>query len=62
MMDKIFKVYKAHNLRNRQRRVNKRFEEEGFSDEILAEQIEINTERNKHDIIDETETDGDYVQ
>lgn len=58
MIDKIFKVYKAHNLRNRQRRINKKFAEEGLTDEILTEQIRINKERHEYNIVDETELDN----
>ena len=63
MLDKIFKVYKKYNLRNRQRKINKDYKENGLTPEILEEQIAINIERHEHDIVDESEIiyDG-YVQ
>ena len=55
MLDKAFKVYKKYNLRNRQRKLNKEYAENGLNDEILNEQIKINSERNEHNIVDEEE-------
>lgn len=51
-------------LKNKQKRINEMFEEEGLTDEILHEQIEINKKRNEHDIHDPNEIidDGEYVQ
>lgn len=48
---------------NRQKQLNKMFEEEGLTDEILNEQLEINRLRNKHNIVleDEINEEG-YVQ
>ena len=54
---------KRINLKNRQRRLNEMFEEEGLTDEILKEQIEINKMRNELDIPDDQElVDQEYVQ
>ena len=54
---------KRISLKNRQRRLNEMFEEEGLTDEILKEQIEINKERNDCDIPDNQElVDQEYVQ
>ena len=63
MENKIAKVYKKYSLRNRQRKVNKMYEEDGLTDEVFNEQLAINQERNKHDITDEEQVvyDG-YVQ
>jgi len=55
MLDKAFKVYKKYNLRNRQRKLNKEYAENGLTGEILNEQIKINSERNEHNIVDEEE-------
>lgn len=63
MLDKIYRVYKATNLRNRQRRIEKRIKEEGLTDEILNEQLKINAERNELDIPDSSEkVFDDFVQ
>ena len=63
MLDKIYRVYKATNLRNRQRRIEKRIKEEGLTDEILNEQLKINAERNELDIPDFSEkVFDDFVQ
>ena len=54
---------KRISLKNRQRRLNEMFEEEGLTDEILKEQIEINKMRNELDIPDDQElVDQEYVQ
>ena len=47
---------KRVNLMNRQKEINRMFEEEGLTDEILKKQIELNKERNRLDINDPTET------
>ncbi|WP_406533416.1 hypothetical protein [Methanobrevibacter sp.] len=44
------------NLSNRQKEINRMFEEEGLTDEILKKQIELNKERNRLDINDSSET------
>ena len=54
-------------LRNKQKQINEMFEEEGITDEILKEQLEINRKRNELDIHDPSEVtaneDGcDFVQ
>lgn len=53
-MDSI-KFIKKTNLRNKQREVDKLYEKEGLTDEVLEKQIEINKERHKHDLPDENE-------
>lgn len=58
---------KRISLSNKQKQINKMFEEEGLTDEILKKQIEVNKKRNEHDIHDPSEVitndDGcDYVQ
>ncbi|AMK16337.1 hypothetical protein [Methanobrevibacter olleyae] len=49
------KFLKKVNLCNRQKRLNEMFEEEGLTDTILKEQLEINKERHNLDIPDESE-------
>ncbi len=47
---------KRVNLSNRQKEINRMFEEEGLTDEILKRQIELNQERHRLDINDSSET------
>ena len=50
-------------LRNKQRYVNQMFEEEGLTDRVLREQLEINKKRNELDLHDPTEEINDeFVQ
>ena len=50
-------------LRNRQRYINKMFEEEGLTNQVLNEQIKINKKRNELDLTDKSEViHKDYVQ
>lgn len=51
-------------LRNKQRYVNRMFEEEGLTDRVLREQLEINKRRNELDIHDPNEEldDEKFVQ
>lgn len=53
---------KRINLKNRQRRLNEMFEEEGLTDEILREQLEINKKRNELDLHDPESEDDGFVQ
>ena len=64
MKEKLIKFYKKYNLRNRQRKINKKYAETGLTDEILNEQVKINKERHEYDIVDETElnTLDEFVQ
>ncbi|SFL34946.1 hypothetical protein SAMN02910297_00644 [Methanobrevibacter olleyae] len=50
------KFLKRVNLSNQQKQLNKMFEEEGLTDEILEKQIQLNRERHEFDINDPTET------
>lgn len=57
MMDRENEDFiKRVNLSNRQKEINRMFEEEGLTDEILKKQIELNRERHRLDIHDPTET------
>ena len=50
-------------LQSRQKQINKMFEEEGLTDEILKEQLEVNRKRNELDLHDPTEEINDeFVQ
>lgn len=47
----------------RQEALNKKFAEEGLTDEVLTEQVELNKLRHEHNIVDENElVFEDYVQ
>lgn len=62
-MDKIKKVYYTVNVKNRQRKVNKDFKENGLSDELLEEQISINQLKHEHDIVlDEDKIYENFIQ
>jgi len=50
-------------LRNRQRYINKMFEEEGLTNKVLNEQIKINKKRNELNLTDKSEViHKGYVQ
>ena len=61
-MFNVEKFIKKINLRNKQRIVNKKFEEEGLTAEVLEMQREINTERYLYDIPDDSEMVDDFCQ
>ena len=63
-MDKDEKFKLIINIRNEQRVLNRKYEQEGLTDEILNKQIELNTLRNEHDITDDLEEKlyEDFVQ
>lgn len=62
-MDKTEKFKLILEIKNRQKRLNQKYEQEGLTDEILDKQIELNKLRNKYDITDETEKIyEDFVQ
>ena len=63
MMDKLKKVYHTYNIKNRQRKVNKQFKEEGLTDELLEEQISINKLKHEHNIVlDEDKIFDEFIQ
>ena len=50
-------------IRNKQRSINKKYEKEGLTDEILDAQIELNKMRHEHNIADEKQVIyEEYVQ
>ena len=62
-MDDIERTKLEVQLRNQQRVLNKKFAEEGLTDEILDEQIKLNQLRHEYDITDESEkVYEDFVQ
>lgn len=52
MVDKAKKFLKIIQLKNKQRVINKKFEKEGLTDEVLLEQFELNKVRHALDIAD----------
>ena len=63
MIDKVKKVYYTVNVKNRQRKINKDFKENGLSDELLEEQISINHLKHEHDIVlDEDKIHENFIQ
>lgn len=63
MTDKIKRYLKKIGLKNRQKRINKKYEKEGLTNEILQEQLEINKLRNELNIPDDNEkVYEDFVQ
>lgn len=63
MIDKVKKVYYTVNVKNRQRKVNKDFKENGLSDELLEEQISINQLKHEYDIVlDEDKIYENFIQ
>ena len=62
-MNKLSKFVKRIQFRNRQRAINKQYEREGLTDEVLDAQVALNMERHEHDISDETKkVYKNYVQ
>lgn len=55
MLDEAKKFLKIIQVKNKQRIVNKKFDEEGLTDEVLEAQAEINAVKNEFDIVDESE-------
>ena len=62
-MNKLSKFVKRVQFRNRQRAINKQYEKEGLTDEVLDAQVALNVERNKYNISDGTKkVYKNYVQ
>ena len=63
MLDKAKLYFKKIQLKNKQRAIDKQYEKEGLTDEVLAAQVEINQLRNELDIPDSNNVVYDeYVQ
>lgn len=62
-MSIVSNFIKKIQIRNKQRSINKKYEKEGLTDEILDAQIELNKMRNEHNIADEKQVIyEEYVQ
>lgn len=63
MLDKAKKFLKIIQVKNKQKVINKQYEEEGLTEEVLEAQAEINAMRHEYDIVDESEVVYEnYVQ
>lgn len=63
MINKVKRVVIGLKLKNKQRAINKQYEKEGLTDEVLDAQVELNKLRTKHDIADSSKKiNGKYVQ
>lgn len=63
MLDKVKLFLHKIQLKNKQRIVKDKFEKEGFTDEVLEQQVEINTLRRELDLPDDSEfIHGEFVQ
>ena len=54
MIDKAKNYLRKIQLKNKQKAINKQYIEEGFSDDLLDEQIRVNKLRHEHDLPDES--------
>lgn len=62
-MYNIKKFFKKISLKNKQQHVNKLYERDGLTDEVLNLQVQINQERNEYNITDDSEKIyKDFVQ
>jgi len=52
MLDKTKRFLKKIQLKNKQRHIEKQYNEQGLTDEVLEAQVQLNIERNKYDIPD----------
>lgn len=55
MMDKVKRFFHKIQLKNKQKQINKLYQEEGLTSEVLEKQVQINKERNEFNITDEDE-------
>lgn len=63
MMDKAKAYLHKIQVKNLQKLVDKQYEEEGLTDEVLEKQLEVNKLRYKHNISDESNRlHEEYVQ
>lgn len=63
MMDKTKNYLHKIQIKNLQRQVDKQYEKEGLTDEVLDKQLEVNKLRHKHNISDESNRlHENYVQ
>ena len=52
MLDKTKKFFKSIQLKNKQRAVTKEYERDGLTENVLEQQVQINTERHELDLPD----------
>lgn len=63
MMDKAKRYLKHIQFKNKQRVIDKKYEEEGLTDEVLDLQVELNQARHEHNISDHNKRiHENYVQ
>lgn len=63
MLHKAKKFLKSIQLKNKQRNINKKYQKEGLTEEVIDAQVELNTLRNELDIPDSKNFVWDkYVQ
>ena len=63
MFSKVKRFVVGIQLKNKQRKINKAFRNDGLTDEVLDAQVELNQLRAEHDIADSSKkVDGQYVQ
>ena len=63
MKDKATHYLHRISIKNKQREINKKFERNGLSTELLLEQLELNKKKNKLNISDDNNrTYENYVQ
>lgn len=54
-MFNLKKFFKKISLNNKQKYINKLYQEDGLTDEVLNLQVQINQERNEYNITDDSE-------
>ncbi len=63
MLDKVKICFRNVQIKNRQRVVDKKFAEDGLTDEVLDLQLEVNMLRHEYDIADKSKlVFEDFVQ
>lgn len=63
MIDKPKKFLKKIQIKNKQRTINKKYDKEGLTDDVLDAQVELNQLRHEHDIPDSSKKiHENYVQ
>lgn len=63
IMNKAKRFLKKIQIKNKQRVIDKKYDEEGLTDEVLDAQVELNQLRHEHDIPDSSKKiHENYVQ
>lgn len=55
MLDKAKRFLKIIQVKNKQKSIAKQYQRDGLTDEVLEDQVKLNCEKRKHDIVDEDE-------